>query len=76
MSVEHRTVGRAIVSRAVSAQNWTIRPSELGFHFLELTGIEEVVISVWEERGNRGLHFLNAFFGRWITCQCASNLVT
>ena len=51
----------------MSPQNRPVRPCNLGFHFLEFAGIEDIVIASGEQRGNLHLHFQNALLGRGIT---------
>jgi hypothetical protein len=46
MPVEYGTVDRAVFG-SVPVKNRSIRRGKLGFHVLEFTGIDEVVISAW-----------------------------
>jgi hypothetical protein len=74
VSTEYGTVGHD-VSGAVSAQNGSIRPRELGLYFLKLAGIEDVVILGRKQRGNLLLQSLDAFIRGGKIGVCASDLI-
>src|SRR5256884_5379128 len=50
----------------VTAQHGTLRPGELGFHFVELAGVIDVLRLRREQRRNFVLHPADTFLGFWI----------